>query len=131
MPKPPANQLTMPTPAPLLHKVYTREFKLETLGLLQTSGKTKALLERELGLYPDQLRQWERALQREASQGVPALSRPGHPSAVDAELRQLRRENEIPRQERDILKKAIAILSRTPDRGQSSPSLTRTGPNST
>jgi transposase-like protein len=33
-------------------KVYSREFKLETLRLLKSSGKTKADLERELGLYP-------------------------------------------------------------------------------
>lgn len=32
-------------------KVYSREFKLETLQLLKSSGKTKADLERELGLY--------------------------------------------------------------------------------
>jgi transposase-like protein len=41
-------------------KVYTREFKLETLRLLKSSGKTKADLERELGLYPGQIRLWER-----------------------------------------------------------------------
>ena len=32
-------------------KVYSREFKLETLRLLKSSDKTKADLERELGLY--------------------------------------------------------------------------------
>ncbi len=33
-------------------KVYNREFKLEALRLLKSSGKTKADVERELGLYP-------------------------------------------------------------------------------
>src|SRR6476619_1441682 len=46
-------------------KVYTREFKLETLRLLKSSGKTKADLERELGLYPGQIHLWERALNKE------------------------------------------------------------------
>ena len=32
-------------------KVYNREFKLEALRLLKSSGKTKADVERELGLY--------------------------------------------------------------------------------
>jgi transposase-like protein len=42
-------------------KVYTREFKLETLPLLKSSGKTKADLERELGMYPEQIHLCERA----------------------------------------------------------------------
>src|SRR3954451_20369547 len=46
-------------------RVYSREFKLETLRLLKSSGKTKAVLERELGLYPGQIHLWERAFNRE------------------------------------------------------------------
>ncbi len=45
-------------------KVYTREFKLETLRLLKSSGKTKADMEREMGLYPGQIRLWERAFKK-------------------------------------------------------------------
>jgi transposase-like protein len=46
-------------------RVYSREFKLEMLQLLKSSGKTKADLEREFGLYPGQIRLWERAFNRE------------------------------------------------------------------
>ena len=46
-------------------KVYSREFKLETLRLLKSSGKTKVELEQELGLYPGQIRLWERAFNKE------------------------------------------------------------------
>src|SRR4051794_35114 len=46
-------------------KVYTREFKLETLRLLKSSGKTKADLERELGLYQGQIHLWEKAFNKE------------------------------------------------------------------
>ena len=46
-------------------KVHTREFKLESLRLLKSSGKTKADLERELGLYPGQIHLWERAFNKE------------------------------------------------------------------
>ena len=35
----------------------------------------------------------------------------GHVSSADEELRRLKRENEVLRQERDILKKAIAIFT--------------------
>ncbi len=96
-------------------KVYTREFKLETLRLLRSSGKTKADLERELGLYPGQIRLWERALNKEEGNVEQAFPGTGHQSETDAEVSRLKRELEIVRQERDILKKAIAIFSKTQD----------------
>ena len=104
-------------------KVYSREFKLETLRLLKSSSKTKADLERELGLYPGQIRLWERSLNREGG-NVESLEQafPGtaHHSDAEAELSRLKRENEILRQERDILEEAIAcghspVFSRTQD----------------
>ena len=96
-------------------KVYTQEFKLEALRLLKSSGKTKVELERELGLYSGQLRLWERAFTREEGNVEQAFPGIGHQSDAEAELRRLRRELEIVRQERDILKKAIAIFSKTQD----------------
>jgi transposase len=101
-------------------KVYSREFKLETLRLLRSSGKTKADLERELGLYPGQIRLWEKAFNRKGENVEQAFPGTGHQSDAEAELRQLRRENEILRQERDILKKAVAyghspVFSKTQD----------------
>jgi transposase len=97
-------------------KVYSREFKLETLRLLKSSGKTKADLERELGLYPGQIRLWERAFNREGGNVEQAFPGTGHQSDAEAEVHRLKRELEIVRQERDILKKAIAIFSKTQDR---------------
>jgi transposase len=101
-------------------KVYSREFKLETLRLLRSSGKTKVELERELGLYPGQLRLWEKAFNREEGDVQQAFPGTGHQNDAEAEVSRLRRENEILRQERDILKKAIAyghspVFSKTQD----------------
>lgn len=98
-------------------KVYSREFKLETLRLLKSSGKTKADLERELGLYVGQIHLWEKAFNRKGENVEQAFPGTGHQSDAEAELRQLKREVEILRQERDILKKAIAIFSKTQDPG--------------
>jgi transposase len=97
-------------------KVYSREFKLETLRLLKSSGKTKADLERELGLYPGQIHLWERAFNKEGGNVQQAFPGVGHQSDAEAEVHRLKRELEIVRQERDILKKAIAIFSKTQDR---------------
>jgi transposase len=96
-------------------KVYSREFKLETLRLLKSSGKSKADLERELGLYPGQIHLWERAFNKEEGNVEQAFPGIGHQNDAEAELSRLRRELEIVRQERDILKKAIAIFSKTQD----------------
>lgn len=107
-------QLSQATKVPS-KKVYSREFKLETLQLLRSSGKTKADLERELGLYAGQIHLWERAFNREEGNVQQAFPGTGHQNDAEAELSRLRRENEILRQERDILKKAVAIFSKTQD----------------
>ncbi len=96
-------------------KSYSREFKLETLQLLKSSGKTKADLERELGLYPGQIHLWEKAFNRKEHDVEQAFPGTGHQSDAEAEVHRLKRELEIVRQERDILKKAIAIFSKTQD----------------
>ena len=87
---------------------YTREFKLEALRLLETSGKSASQIERDLGIGAGNLYRWKRKL---AEKGEYAF--PGH-GRLDPEqerIRQLEREVEILRQERDILKKAVAIFS--------------------
>jgi transposase len=91
-------------------KVYTREYKLEVLGLLGKSGKSKSELERELGLHPGQIHTWEVALEKDKAHAFPGV---GHQTETEAELRRLRRENDILRQERDILKKAMVIFTKT------------------
>jgi transposase len=90
-------------------RMYNREYKLEVLQLLRQSGKSRSELERELGLYSGQISAWEKSLNRDKEQAFPGT---GHQVERDAELRRLKRENEILRQERDILKKAMAIFSK-------------------
>ena len=87
------NQKTR-TPQMLSKKVYSREFKLETLRLLKSSGKTKADLERELGLYPGQIHLWERAFNKEGGNVEQAFPGTGHQSDAEAEVHRLKRENE-------------------------------------
>ena len=87
---------------------YEAEFKREAVRLLETSGKSAAQLERELGIGDGCLGQWKRALEAEGSQAFPGH---GRMAAEQEEVRRLQRELEIVRQERDILKKAVAIFS--------------------
>jgi transposase len=84
---------------------YSREFKQEAVQLLETSGKSASELERELGIGKGNLWRWKREF---AADGEDAFPGHGRLTPDEERLRQLERENEILRQERDILKKAVA-----------------------
>ena len=89
-------------------RTYTPEFKREALGLLDTSDKSAAQIERDLGISAGCLSRWKREL---AKNGAEAFPGQGHLTSEQEHIRQLERENELLRQERDILKKAVAIFS--------------------
>ena len=89
---------------------YSREFKQEAVQLLERSGKSISELERELGIARGNLWRWKREF---AADGENAFPGHGRLTPDEERLRQLERENEVLRQERDILKKAIAIFSQT------------------
>ena len=89
-------------------KTYTNEFKIEAVRLLGTSGKSAAQIEHDLGIGSGCLSRWKRELEENGEQAFP-----GHGRLMpDRErIHQLERENKILRQERDILKKAVATFS--------------------
>ena len=89
-------------------RTYTREFKVETVRLLETSGKSATQIERELGIGKGNLWRWKRQF---AVHGKDAFLGHGGLAPEQEQIRRLERENEILRQERDILKKAVAIFS--------------------
>jgi len=87
---------------------YTREFKLEAVRLYESSEKSMRVIEQELGITPYLLSKWVQQLREQETSAFPGK---GKQSETDAELQRLRREVEILRQERDILKKAVIIFS--------------------
>jgi transposase len=89
-------------------RIYSREFKLEALRLVETSGKSVRQIERDLGIGKGCLYRWRDEFEAEGQQAFPGQ---GCLTPEQEELRRLKRENEILRQERDILKKAVAIFS--------------------
>src|SRR5690348_17188946 len=90
-------------------KVYTKEFKLEAVRLVKSSGKPKSQVARELGVSDSALYQWSKQW---AEQGEQAFPGSGQQSAEQEEIRRLKRELEVTRQERDILKKVVGSYSR-------------------
>jgi transposase len=90
-------------------KFYSDEFKRDAIRLQETSGKSVAEIERELGLSHNLLRQWKKRYQ--VDDETNGLER-SEMEQLKAELRQAKRELDIARQERDILKKTISIFSK-------------------
>jgi len=90
-------------------RTYTQEFKREVLQLLETSGKSANALEQELGIGKGCIRRWKKELKDNSKGAFPGH---GRLAPEQERLRQLERELKIVRQERDILKKAVAIFSR-------------------
>ena len=64
------------------HKVYTAEFKREAVNLLETSGKSGAVLAEELGISDGSLYTWRKQL---AAQGEEAFPGKGFKSYESAE----------------------------------------------
>lgn len=92
------------------NRYYPPEFKREALEMLAGGGRSMAQLERELGITAGLLRQWKRSAQRKGEYPSPN-EEPKTPAEAEARVRQLERENARLRQEREILKKAMAIFS--------------------
>ena len=92
---------------------YDLEFKLEAVRMAAEPGVTNREVERRLGIGQGVLSRWKRELKEDGSQAFPGK---GRLKPEDEKLRQLQRENERLRRERDILKKAVAIFSKNPHR---------------
>jgi len=90
-------------------RTFSREFKLEALALSQAGERTDRDIEVELELPHGTLYRWRHTLAASGEQAFPGR---GHLKADDDVLRRLRRENERLREERDILKKVLAVFSR-------------------
>lgn len=92
---------------------FTREFKAEAVRQATEGGKSSSQVARELGIRPDMLRTWRRQAEGRAGlSGEESFAGNGRASTQDEEIRRLRRELEVVRQERDFLKKAAAYFAR-------------------
>lgn len=90
------------------HPPYPPEFRAEAVELVRTSGKSIPQVAQELGVSEQGLRGWVKQAEIDAGRG-----QPGDVTTDErAELRRLRRENQVLRQEREILKKAAAFFAK-------------------
>lgn len=92
-------------------RTYSAEFKREAVALTREPDRTVAEVARSLGIDRSVLRSWRVRMDAE---GDAAFAGQGRPKASDEEVVQLRRELARTRQERDILKKALAYFAKEP-----------------
>ena len=88
---------------------YDKEFKIQAVKLLLESRKTTNEISDDLGINSGNLTRWKREYREDAENAFPGK---GRLKSEDEELRRLKKENEDLKQEREILKKALAIFSR-------------------
>ncbi len=88
---------------------YDRQYKLDAVRMVQDSNRPVASVARDLGIHPNVLYKWRDQLLRDPDQAFPGK---GKLKPEDEELHKLRREVELLKEERDILKKALAVFSR-------------------
>jgi len=87
---------------------YTAEFKRDAVALVMEQGYTLTLAAQNLGITAKLLSRWKREQQQHQDAAFPSQ---GHQTPEQAELRQLRADNQRLRMERDILKKATAFFA--------------------
>jgi len=84
---------------------FTNEFKREAVRLTLTSGRSVERVANDLGIAKSTLSRW-----RSEHEQSDLLEGPHED--VGKELTRLRKENELLRQEREILKKAAAFFAK-------------------
>jgi len=92
---------------------FSREFKKDAVRMLEGGKRSVLEVSKELGIRPDLLRKWQKLFEEDGESAFPG---PGGIRVGDEELVRLRREVRRLREEREILKKTVAIFSEGPSR---------------
>ncbi len=91
-------------------KRFDRDFKISAVKMVTQEGHTAAEVARSLGIHANQLYSWKKKYSDDGEKAFPGK---GHLTEISALRKQLR-EVEM---ERDILKKAVGIFSKTTENG--------------
>ena len=96
----------------LSRRSFTREFKIETVKMATGNNTSVNQVAQDMGIHPNTLYRWVKQFSDKPEAAFPGK---GYLVSSEAEtIRQLKRENERLKMERDILKKAMAIFSSDP-----------------
>jgi len=90
---------------------YDREFKQKAVELSFARGNAKEIAE-ELGIRPELLYRWRRELEQYQNNSFPGKGKPKM-TDLEREVSRLKKELRDAKMERDILKKAVSIFSKS------------------
>ena len=93
------------------NRKYDRDFKIEAVRLATEGNRKITEVARNLGIHSNLIYNWKKQLADDPQQSFPGH---GKLKPDDEELRRLKRELADVKEERDILKKAMAIFSKKP-----------------
>ncbi len=88
-------------------RTYSEEFKRQAVQLLETSGKSKIQIARDLGISNSYLSKWSKEFGKRGKEALPGKD---HQKLREDENKELRCEIDLLRQERDTLKKTCEDL---------------------
>jgi transposase len=93
-------------------RIFDETFKREAVQNWLSSGKSVAVIAQELGLRANRLYAWRKHFApADAGGRTAAGAKPGSPADLQGQLDATRRELARVREQRDILKKTLGILS--------------------
>ncbi|MFA6303634.1 MAG: transposase [Legionella sp.] len=93
----------------MVRNVYTKEFKIKAIELLEQSNKTLRQVARELGVAENNLYNWRKTYKTDQVTAFPNQPRLNE---KDLELRRLKARVAELEEEREILKKAAAFFAK-------------------
>ena len=88
---------------------FDKQYKLDAVRLVETSTRPVSEIARELGVHPNLVHKWRNTVLADRDHPFPGK---GKLKPAEEEARKLRRELDLITEERDILKKALAVFSR-------------------
>ena len=92
------------------YKMYTNEFKLEALRLMETSDQPASEVAMQLGIRRNQLYKWKEQMNKT---GDVASAKKGRPKKESqSELTKLRQENQRLKEENEIQKRAAVFFAK-------------------
>lgn len=95
-------------------RYYDEEFKRNAVELSYKSGKTVDQVANDLGISRNNLFRWRKEKIEYGDRAFPGSGKLRRGTEMEEENRRLKKELADVREERDILKKAMAIFSKSP-----------------
>ena len=96
---------------PVVRRRWDKEFKERAVRLV-LGGRPAKTVARDLDINISMLHRWKREYLQDREGSFPGK---GHLSEADEELRRMKKEIAELKEERDILKKAVAFFAKHPD----------------